>query len=95
MSYNKLPCKGINMASNVNALAIINKYLGEIYKEHCFVVDLEWLEHMWSRHFKSLFQYQYSLEEFLNEYDPEYEGQVIYLVAKSQNQIIDECYEII
>ena len=65
----------------------------EIYKEHCFVVDLEWLEHMWSRHFKSLFQYQYSLEEFLNEYDPEYEGQVIYLIAKHQNQIIDECYE--
>lgn len=65
----------------------------EIYKEHCFVVDLEWLEHMWSRHFKSLFQYQYSLEEFLNEYDPEYEGQVIYLMAKNQNQIIDECYE--
>lgn len=65
----------------------------EIYKEHCFVVDLEWLEHMWNRHFKSLFQYQYSLEEFLNEYDPEYEGQVIYLVAKNQNQIIDECYE--
>ena len=67
----------------------------EIYKEHCFVVDLEWLEHMWSRHFKSLFQYQYSLEEFLNEYDPEYEGQVIYLVARNQNQIIDECYEIL
>lgn len=65
----------------------------EIYKEHCFVVDLEWLEHMWNRHFKNLFQYQYSLEEFLNEYDPEYEGQVIYLVAKNQNQIIDECYE--
>lgn len=67
----------------------------EIYKEHGFVVDSEWLEHMWSRHFKNLFQYQYSLEEFLNEYDPEYEGQVIYLVAKNQNQIIDEYYEIL
>lgn len=67
----------------------------EIYKEHGFVVDSEWLEHMWSRHFKNLFQYQYSLEEFLNEYNPEYEGQVIYLVAKNQNQIIDEYYEIL
>jgi hypothetical protein len=44
MKYNKLPCKGNNMASNVNALAIINKYLGEIYKNkaennmHYFVV---------------------------------------------------------
>ena len=32
MNYNKLPCQGNNIASNVNALAIINKYLGEIYK---------------------------------------------------------------
>ena len=32
MNYNNLPCKGINCASNINALAIINKYLGEIYK---------------------------------------------------------------
>ena len=45
MKYNNLPCKGINMASNINALAIINKYLGEIYKDkskennmHYFVV---------------------------------------------------------
>ena len=34
MKYTNLPCKGINMASNVNALAIINKYLGEIYKNN-------------------------------------------------------------
>ena len=45
MKYNNLPCKGNNMASNVNALAIINKYLGEIYKNkskennmHYFIV---------------------------------------------------------
>ena len=43
MKYNKLPCKGGNMASNVNSLAIINKYLGEIYKNkgtnmHYFIV---------------------------------------------------------
>ena len=45
MKYNNLPCKGISMASNVNALAVINKYLGEIYKDkskennmHYFVV---------------------------------------------------------
>ncbi len=43
MKYNKLPCKGTNMASNINALAIINKYLGEIYKNkesnmHYFII---------------------------------------------------------
>ena len=43
MKYNELPCKGTNMASNINALAIINKHLGEIYNNregnmHYFVV---------------------------------------------------------
>ena len=43
MRYNELPCKGINMASNINSLAIINKYLGQIYKNkgtnmHYFIV---------------------------------------------------------
>jgi hypothetical protein len=43
MKYNELPCSGTNMASNVNALAIINKHLAEIYKDrgtnmHYFIV---------------------------------------------------------
>lgn len=65
----------------------------EVVAEHCFVVDGEWFSHMWNRHFKKLFQWDDSLDEFFESYDPDYEGQVMYLVAKNQNQIIDEGYE--
>ncbi len=61
--------------------------------DHCFVVDAEWLSHMWNRHLKKLFGYD-DLEEFLDVYDPEYEGQIIYMIAEKQNRIIDEGWEL-
>lgn len=65
----------------------------EVVAEHLFVVDSEWLSHMWKRHFKALFKWDSDLDEFLDCYDPDYEGQIIYIVAKQQGQIIDEGYE--
>jgi hypothetical protein len=64
----------------------------EVLAEYCFIVDEEWLMHMWNRHFKKLFGYD-DFQEFLDEYDPDYEGQIIYMVAKQHNRIIDEGYE--
>ena len=66
----------------------------EVLAEHCFIVDSEWLSYMWKRYFKSLFQYDDTLDEFLDCYDPDYEGQIIYLTAKNQNRIIDEDWEL-
>lgn len=65
----------------------------EVIAEHCFIVDSEWLSHMWNRHFKALFNWSGDFDEFLDAYDPDYEGQIMYLVAKQHNQIIDEGYE--
>lgn len=65
----------------------------EVVAKHLFIVDSEWLYHMWKRHFKALFGYDNDLDEFLDCYDPDYEGQIIYMVAKHQGKIINEGYE--
>ncbi len=65
----------------------------EVIAEHCFIVDSEWLHHMWKRHFKALFEWDDTFDEFLDCYDPEHEGQIIYMMAKKQNKIIDEGWE--
>lgn len=65
----------------------------EVVAEHLFIVDSEWLYHMWKRHFKALFGCDGDLDEFLDCYDPDYEGQIIYTVAKHQGRIINEGYE--
>ena len=65
----------------------------EVIAEHCFVIDSEWFSHMWTRHFKKLFGYD-DLEEFFDVYEPEYEGQIIYMIAKKQNKVFDEDWEL-
>ena len=65
----------------------------EVVAEHLFIVDSEWLYHMWKRHFKALFRCDGDLDEFLDCYDPNYEGQIIYMVAKHQGKIVNEGYE--
>lgn len=65
----------------------------EVIAQHNFIVDSEWLFHMWRRHFKNLFDWDDTFDEFLDCYDPDYEGQIIYMVAKQQNKVIDEDYE--
>lgn len=59
-------------------------------QRYCYTLDSEWFSHMYNRHFKKLFEYDESLEDFLNEYKPEYEGSIIYMVAKQQNRILEE-----
>ncbi len=65
----------------------------EVVAEHLFIVDSEWLYHMWKRHFKALFRCDGDLDEFLDCYDPNYEGQIVYMVAKHQGKIVNEGYE--
>lgn len=66
----------------------------EVLLEYCYVVDSEWLSHMWHRHFKKLFEWDDTFDEFLNCYDPEYEGTIIYMVAKQHDKIIEEDWQI-
>jgi hypothetical protein len=49
----------------------------------------EYLHHLYKRYLKQLFHYD-SLEELLNKYRPEVEGEVIYLIAKDNKEIIEE-----
>jgi hypothetical protein len=69
--------------------------MNEVIAGHCFIVDSEWLMHMWKRHFKSLFDWKGDFDDFLDCYDYDYEGQIMYLTAKQQNKIIDEGYEVV
>ena len=59
-------------------------------KRYCYTLDSEWFSHMYNRHFKKLFECDETVDEFLNEYNPNYEGSIIYMIAKKHNKIIEE-----
>ena len=49
----------------------------------------EYLNHLYKRYFKRLFNYD-SIDDLLENYRPEVEGEIIYLIAKDNKEIIEE-----
>ena len=49
----------------------------------------DYLHHLFNRYIKYIFQYD-DITEFLNIYRPELEGEIIYLIAKEQREILEE-----
>ncbi len=63
----------------------------EVVAEYTFVVSAEWLSKLYNEHLIKMFHYEdFTLDEFLDAYDPDVEGVSIYYLAKSQNEIIEE-----
>lgn len=63
----------------------------EIVAEYTFIVSAEWLSKIYNEHLINMFHYEdYTLDEFLDMYDPEVEGVSIYHLAKGQGEIIEE-----
>lgn len=59
-------------------------------KEHThYLIRDEYLHHLYNKYLKHLFKYN-NLDELLAVYRPEVEGEVIYLIAKENNEIIEE-----
>ena len=59
--------------------------------EYIYVVDAEWLNEYYYTHFIKMFGYEgYTLDNFLDIYDPDIEGIAIYYIAKGQGKIIEE-----
>ena len=62
-----------------------------VREEYTFVVDAEWLSKLYYEHIIKMFNYEdYTLDEFLDMYDPDIEGTAIYYIARGQGQIIEE-----
>ena len=63
----------------------------EPIEEYVFVVPGEWLHDVYNNYVVPKFDYyDVPIEEFLDVYDPEKEGEAIYLLAKSQGVIKEE-----
>ena len=62
----------------------------EPVEEYTFVIPGAWLNILWHESLRGLFTDYDSLDEFLDAYDPEYEGQIIYLVSQKNHQIKEE-----
>ena len=63
----------------------------EVIEEYTFIVPAAWLYNLYYNHIIKIFDYKYhTLDEFLDIYDCEIEGTVIYCIAKSQGRIIEE-----
>ena len=62
----------------------------ERINEYIYVVDAGWLHDMYEAHFRQLFGYACDLDEFLDIYDPDFEGTIIYMIAQNQNKIKEE-----
>ena len=63
----------------------------EVTAEYTFVISAEWLSKLYNEHLIHMFGYEdYTLDEFLDMYDPEVEGISIYYLAKGQGKIIEE-----
>lgn len=62
----------------------------ERINEYTFVVDAHWLEELYETHLRQLFGYDCYIDEFLDVYDPDFEGTIIYMLAQNQNKIKEE-----
>ncbi len=70
---------------------VYNMESNEPMEEYTYVVPAEWLSNLYYEHIVSMFNYDgYDLDEFLDVYDPEVEGTVIYHIATKQRVIIEE-----
>ena len=62
-------------------------------KSYNYIVSDEWLEHAYKRYIKLIFKYNEDLTDFLESYNPEIDGTILYLIAKQQNKILEEGWE--
>lgn len=63
----------------------------EPIEEYVFVVPGDWFHDLYNNYIVDRFDYRdVPIEEFLNVYIPDREGEAIYLLAKSQGVIIEE-----
>lgn len=70
---------------------IYNIESNEPMEEYTYVVPAEWLSKLYYKHIVPMFDYDdCDLNEFLDVYDPEVEGTVIYHIAAKQQVIIEE-----
>lgn len=61
----------------------------EIIGETNFVVPADWLEKVFKKHFSKDYP-SYSLEEFLDVYEPETDGEFIYQEAIKDDALIED-----
>ena len=54
-----------------------------------YLIRDDYLHHLFNRYIKYIFQYD-DITEFLDIYRPELEGEIIYLIAKEQREILEE-----
>lgn len=63
----------------------------EPIQEYTFIVPAEWLSQIYKDHLTKMFDYEgWSLDDFLDTYEPEIEGTAIYYIAKDQGKIVEE-----
>ncbi len=71
----------------------INYHLDSIepIEEYVFIVPGEWFHDLYNNYIVEKFcYYDVPIEKFLDAYDPEVEGEAIYILAKSQGVIKEE-----
>lgn len=66
---------------------------GEREMEYTFVVDAGWFKSAWDEVFSYVFKDYDDIEEFLDVYDPELEGEMIYTYATLNGQIKEEGWQ--
>ena len=63
----------------------------EVVREYVFVVDAAWLKDLYESHLIKIFGYDgFTLDDFLDMYDPDVEGVTMYHIARGQRQIKEE-----
>ena len=62
----------------------------EPISEYTFVISGAWLNILWHESLRGLFTDYESLDDFLDIYDPEYEGSIIYEYSKKAGEIKEE-----